>query len=238
VKESGSRTLRWGGVPLLNESQTGVQVSDVAVPTDIELLVAAGETYRLGAVPYFEDADHAIRVFLVRRPDGLAMFAFEGTHDHLGWLIDFFSLMLKDQQGLDHRTLGRVHAGFYSACLAAAPRILLVAEKEPVAFAGHSLGAAMALMMTGLFIDYGLAPIKTGAFAPPRCGDQTFVDAVTSLPFCAYRNGNDPVTQVPFGFGDLPFRQVPLTQVGWRRLWFPACHHFPNYDAAVRASVA
>lgn len=209
--------------------------ASVDLPTDIDLLDTAGETYRKDAVPYFEDADHAIRIFLVRRPsDNLAIFGFEGTHDRLGWLIDFVSLMLKDQQGLDHRTLGRVHAGFYAACLAAAPRILLVAEKEPVAFAGHSLGAAMALMMTGLFIDYGMAPLRTGAFAPPRAGDQTFVDAVTSLPFCAYRVGNDPVTQVPFSLRDFPFRQVPLTQVGRRRLWFPGCHHFPNYDAAVR----
>jgi hypothetical protein len=217
----------------------GGSQTPVAPPTDVELLELAGQTYKADAVPYFEDADHAIRVFFVRRPsDGLAMFSFEGTHDRLGWVIDFFSLMLKDQQGLDHRTLGRVHAGFYGACLSAAPRIVVVAQKEPVAFSGHSLGAAMALMMTGLFIDYGLAPIRTGAFAPPRAGDQTFVDAVTSIPFCAYRNGNDVVTQVPFSLRDFPFRQVPLTQVGTRKIWFPACHHFPNYDAAVRAKVA
>jgi len=213
----------------------GGSQTPVALPTDVELLDLAGQTYKTDVAPYFEDADHAIRVFFVRRPsDGLAMFSFEGTHDRLGWLIDFLSLMLKDQQGLDHRTLGRVHAGFYAACLSAAPRIIVVAQKEPVVFAGHSLGAAMALMMTGLFIDYGLAPIRTGAFAPPRAGDQTFVDAVTSVPFCAYRNGNDPVTQVPFALRDFPFRQVPLTQVGRRRIWFPACHHFPNYDSTVR----
>ena len=213
-----------------------VSPAAVALPTDVELLQVAGETYRKDAVPYFEDADHAIRVFLIRRPsDNLAMFGFEGTHDELGWLVDFFSLMLKDQQGLDHRTLGRVHAGFYAACLSAMPRIVLIASREPVAFAGHSLGGAMALVCAGMFIDYGLAPIRVGAFAPPRCGDQTFVDAVTSLPFCAYRFGNDPVTQIPLSLRDFPFRQVPLTQVGARKLWFPACHHFANYDAGVRA---
>ena len=37
----------------------------VALPTDVELLRVAGETYQPGSVPYFEDADHAIRVFFV-----------------------------------------------------------------------------------------------------------------------------------------------------------------------------
>lgn len=210
------------------------------LPTDVELVNAAAATYVPNIEPYFEDADKSIRVFQTTRiDDGLKIFAIEGTHNRLGWFIDLFSLTLLDQQGLDHRSLGPIHAGFYASAVAALTRIALVAQREPIAITGHSLGAALALLLTGLLIDLGIAPVKVGAFAPPRVGGPLFVKVATSIPFCAYRWGNDPVTEVPariLDLPDFPFIQVPLSAIGKRRLWAPGCHNITNYVSGVAAA--
>lgn len=216
--------------------------------SDHELVLAAAATYSSTDTPYFEDVDRAIRVFLSKASDGANIIAIEGTHDPLGWALDFFALQVQDQQGMDHKTLGFVHAGFYAAAVSALPRIVLAASGAPFYITGHSLGAGLALEISGMLIDDNLAPLKVGAFAPPRVGGATFVKIATSIPFCAYRFGNDPVPEVPLSLPDFPYVQVPLTQVGepgenhappsiMSRLLSVsknfADHHISNYVAAV-----
>ena len=211
----------------------------INLPTDSELVDCAAATYALAAQPFFEDADKAIRIFLTKRSaDGLNILAVEGTHDPLGWLIDFFAAKIDDQQGLNSASLGFIHAGFYASAVAALTRCALVAAKGPYAICGHSLGAGLALLIGSLLLQDDLPPVKIGAFAPPKVGGATFVKVVTSIPFCAYRYGNDPVTGVPLTFMDFPYEQVPLTEIGSAMIDPFRCHAIGNYVAGVKAKAA
>jgi hypothetical protein len=93
----------------------------------------------------------------------------------------------------------------------------------------------LAAMLAALLTDNGLAPLKIGLFAPPRAGGAAFVKVVTSIPFCAYRYGNDPVTDVPLALPDFPYVQVPLVAVGTPCSIAAECHHIQNYVAAVHS---
>lgn len=217
------------------------------LPTDVELVQHAAATYDPAAIPDFQDVDHAVKVFMTTRADGLNVIAIEGTHDAVGWGFDFLAASVSDQQGMDKQTLGFVHSGFYAAGLTALTRCALIAAGGPYAICGHSLGAALALLIGGIlsqdsFEGHSLAPVKIGAFAPPRVGGAQFVKVIETIPFCAYRYGQDPVPEVPFSIPGWPYEQVPLTQLPGpavplfdirARL---ADHHIQNYVAGVQAA--
>lgn len=209
----------------------------IALPTDAELVAAAADTYVSRAVPFVSNLGGAGRVFLTTRSDGLRIFAMEGTHDPVGWLLDFFALRAWDHPTVNHKTLGLVHAGFYGLARVLLPKILeAVGRGGPFALAGHSLGGGLALLIGGLLIDRGYPPAKIGAFAPPRVGGPNFVSAIANVPFCAYRYGDDPVTQVPFKIPYLfPYSQVPLTCVGTTMIDKFLCHFIGNYVGAVKS---
>jgi hypothetical protein len=223
----------------------------IVLPTDSELVEAAAATYLANAVPNFQDDDRAIKVFVTKRTsDGLNIIAIEGTHDPLGWALDFLAAEVEDQQGMNHATLGWIHAGFYSSAVVALTRCALIAAEGPYAICGHSLGAALALLIGSLLSQdqldgRSLAPVKIGAFAPPRVGDSTFVKVATSIPLCAYRYNVDPVPQVPLTISPaFPYMPVPMTALPGpsiplfaitRRL---ACHNIANYVAGVKGLAA
>jgi lipase (class 3) len=209
----------------------------ILIPTDAELVDAAAGTYEPTATPIFEDVGTAIRVFLTVRDDGINIIAIEGTHSPLGWLLDFAGIKAEDQQGVNHASLGFVHGGFYASAVAILTRCALIAEKNPYAICGHSLGAALALLVGALLIDDGLPPIKTAAFAPPRVGGPNFVRTACSVPFCAYRYGGDPVTEVPMTLPSVPWTQVPLRILPATVPFLDPFHYHAigNYVTAVHA---
>ena len=207
----------------------------LVLPTDVELVEAAAATYVRGSQPFIADLDSAIRVFKTVRADGLITIAIEGTHDAMGWLLDFLGTKSDDEQGMNHQTLGFLHSGFYASAVAPLTRIALAVNGKPYAICGHSLGAVMALMIGSLLIQDGLPPVKIGAFAPPRGGGAQFVKVATSVPFCAYRFGNDPVPEIPVAIPEFPWQQVPLTAIGKPMTWPFGCHAIENYVAGVRA---
>lgn len=209
------------------------------IPTDVELLEVAGQAYLADAAPFFFDEMMGVKVVFRRTAAGCAIMGFRGTQTAWGWVTDFTVWMAADQRGVEHQTLGLVHEGFYRAALICLGKILDVADKEQVALAGHSLGAALALLVGGLLTDHQTPPVRVGAFAPPRVGTKQFIDLAAGIPTCAYRYGRDPVTEVPFTLRGLSFEQVPLTHLRPPRLlpkvWWPGDHRFENYDSAVRA---
>jgi hypothetical protein len=116
------------------------------------------------------------------------------------------------------------------------PKISLVAARGPLALTGHSLGAALAFRATAELILDGTPPIKVAAFAPPRVGGNKFVKVVTSIPFSAYKWGDDPVPEVPFTLPPMyDYRQVLLTKFGHFELKAFSCHNIRNYADAVHA---
>ena len=102
-----------------------------------------------------------------------------------------------------------------------------------VALTGHSLGAGCAIPATALLVALGIVPIRCAFFAPPRVGFKTTNDLVDQVTTSAYRNSNDPVTDVPFRAPPLwLYEQRPLRRGGpppYRPPW--EAHHIDNYVA-------
>lgn len=201
--------------------------------SDRALVLAAAATYEPKAVPVIEAIGGVVRVFRTE-VDGLTVIAVEGTHNRLGWLLDFIAARTEDHETLNHPTLGFLHAGFHLEAVTIAPAIALMVHGRDYALSGHSLGAALALLLAGLLSDDGHPPVQIGAFAPPRVGGALLVKTVTAVPLTAVRFGNDPVPGVPFEVDpEFPYRQVPLTAVGAPMLNPFSSHHIDNYVNAI-----
>ena len=219
------------------------------LPTDLDLVSCAAATYTRDD-PFCDVLGSSLVIFTSRLPSGLLTIDVEGTHNPPGWALDFLALEADSHLGLNHPDLGWVHAGFYAACHLAFQKILPLAQQEPLAIDGHSLGAECALMLGAMLTVAKLPPVKVGAFAPPRGGGAQFVRIATSVPFCAYRYGDDPVPEVPFTIDPLfPYQQVPLTHVGppatgiatnilAELIAKTGDHHIGNYVTGVRAFAA
>lgn len=129
---------------------------------------------------------------------------FRGSDDVMAFLADA-DCVLTDVHGL-----GRLHAGFYGAMAAILPACLTL--PRPKAVAGHSLGAAMAIIYAAVLAQLGTV-VPVYAFEPPKlCGDgvmQAVLEAY-GVPFYATRNGYDVITQIP----SLLILPGPLTKIG------------------------
>lgn len=205
--------------------------------SDHELVLAAAATYDPTAKPIFQGIDGAMRVFLTK-VNGLNVIAIEGTHDAIGWGVDFVAIPEEMRGTVSHPTLEWMHAGFYAAAIDALPTVREIAQQGPYGITGHSLGAAEAGGIGALLILEGLPPVKIGMFAPPRVGGDKYVSVVTSVPNCGYRFADDPIPLVPFTLRHFPYRQIPVTQIGRasfaRALIDPfTYHHVGHYVADV-----
>lgn len=137
---------------------------------------------------------------------------FRGSDDADSWLHDC------DVATVSVPGLGHIHAGFYSAWQVIREQCL--ALPAPKAIAGHSLGAALAIICAAEWALKGVV-VPVYAFEPPRlCGDNTLTGLLESLgiPWYATRNGNDLVTEVPVELS-LP---GPLTRIG--KPFLPICN--------------
>jgi hypothetical protein len=94
---------------------------------------------------------------------------------------------------------GRVHCGFYRSLLRIWPYILSDLKKldqeMPLWFTGHSLGAAMAVMATGM--DSSVIPTHTYTFGCPRAGNMSFVRGLDTSKITRFENKVDVVTRLP-----------------------------------------
>ena len=136
--------------------------------------------------PTIGDADSASRMHVY---DGVHVF--RGSDDIDSWLHNF-DLKLMDVPGM-----GNLHAGFWSAWQAIREPCLSLAP--PSAIAGHSLGAALAIICAAEWALLGHV-VPVFAFEPPRmCGNETLTHVYRdfAIPFFGTRNGNDIVTQLP-----------------------------------------
>lgn len=154
---------------------------------------------------------------------------FRGSDDALDWLRDF------DATIYSHPQLGPVHYGFMegmddffeenSKLLGASPDIC-----------GHSLGAAHAWLFAGLLAKAGNNPSRITVFGSPRPGCDQLRSILSPISKSSYKNGNDPVTDVPVYLPIFPFVEpCQFTQINVPPVTHDLLHdhHIEQYLAGV-----
>ena len=200
--------------------------------TDKDLVLAAAATYGPGAAT-FVGLSGTVRAFRTM-VDDVAVYAIEGTHDTLGWALDFMALPVPSHVTTEDPDVGWVHGGINAALESIWPLIYpAMMADEKYAITGHSLGAGLAVISTARMVAKGHLPVRWAGFAPPRVGFKKMIDLVAQVPGTGYRNSNDPVTDVPFRAEPMwVYEQVPLRRGGpppYRPPW--DAHHIDNYVA-------
>jgi triacylglycerol lipase len=168
------------------------------IPLDYAILARRAYTDS----PTIGRVDGASRMHIYGAPSG-DVHVFRGSDDLESWAHDF-NIAVENVPGL-----GLIHAGFWTAWQAIREQCL--ALPMPSAIAGHSLGAALAIICAAEWAMQGhIVPVY--AFEPPRlCGDSTLFHRFLAWDnFCyATRNGHDLVTQVP-SLLSFPFPLIPI----------------------------
>jgi|ERR1700679_1435859 len=137
--------------------------------------------------------------------DGIDYLVFRGSVTPEDWMRDMNAIPVW------HPNIGFVHAGFFAGLDTLYPIVKAVISGG-VTILGHSLGAARACDMSGLFAEDCSSnklpcPVKTlVTFGQPRpafINLKRIIDKA-GIVHRSYRNRNDPVPEVPFPF-PLPF---------------------------------
>ena len=203
--------------------------------TDRDLVLASAATYG-SAEATLVGLDGTARAFRTVVGD-VAVYAIEGTHDPQGWFLDFMALPIESHASTEHPDIGFVHGGMFAVLLSVWPGMVTMIKADvaaglKIAVTGHSLGASCAVLATALLVATGIIPVRCAFFAPPRVGFKKMNDLVDQAPTAAYRNGNDPVTDVPLRAPPLwLYEQRSLRRGGGvcRPPW--DAHHIDNYVA-------
>ena len=165
--------------------------------------------------------------------------AFRGSTTIEDWYRDFQGLMIQDPE------LGGVETGFVRGIRdvlanvgdevdGAAPQLYIT---------GHSLGAARALLFAALVAAQGHTRSlrRVSVFGSPRPGGKRIIDLLAPVEVNSYKNGNDPVCDVPFEIPVFEPYRHPRTLIpvdvpppeddAWGLL---ARHHSELYIAAMK----
>lgn len=144
--------------------------------------------------------------FLLASPT-MNVLMFRGTQRQLEWLENILAIQENYVHPVNGTVIGKVHSGiynFYHTHLAAAVKeaVQSLDPKQPLAIAGHSLGAALA---TFAAIDLALVlpefqpTIQVYTYAGPRLGNKAFAETHSQLLPNHYRITNlaDMIPMLP-----------------------------------------
>ena len=168
--------------------------------TDLDLAQAAADIY--GPTGDWLAATEIQGVYVALRdtPAGTIV-CFRGSVTQQDWWRDFEALPV------EHPTLGWCEGGFLEGMNDAAARVVTCLPDGPYGIAGHSLGAARALIAAGLLTAAKRPPERVLALGCPKPGFQKLSDLILAggYPVMCVRNGPDPVAAVPLTLPDLPY---------------------------------
>lgn len=214
-------------------------------PSDVDLVNLSAEIYT--NTSGWDYLDHGLDdgiFWALRKLDGCDVIVFRGSIVALDWWRDLRAIPLET------RNIGTVHAGFHAGMekMWSEAKTMLT---QPVYVTGHSLGAARALILTGLMAADKCPPARVAVFGSPRPGDSDFAAKIRDVPKVLYRNGDnyghDRVCDVPLPlFGKFNFCDPEiLTPVSapppneWiERFGLFSFHHISLYATAVAAKFA
>lgn len=162
--------------------------------TDLQLAEACQATYSGAKQSWGTETVH---VYL-SEIDGCQVLAFEGTQSAAEWVIDVLGALPCDTK-LESDSLGTVHAGWYRDICEIKDQLLdyIFAAPDGARFAitGHSKGAAEALIFAAECVENGIALERVTTFGTPHPG--ALASYLATVPGADYRNGADPVWDVP-----------------------------------------
>ena len=154
--------------------------------------------------------------------------AIPGTKKEIGeWLEDFEAWPIWDSK------LGICHKGFRDGAWALWRNSPLSSVDFGGAIVtGHSLGGALAILLGAIMTINNSVPKAIVTFGAPRCGSWKVRSILKSVPIRSYRNGNDPVPDVPWlpGIYVRPRAQIEIGAPQHDPL---VCHHIGSYQEAV-----
>lgn len=110
---------------------------------------------------------------------------------------------------LEETLYGKIHKGFFDAWTTIAHEVHSAIDtvcpegNKPLVVAGHSLGAALAILCMQDLDDQGYSITDSYLFGCPRVGDKGWAShfEARELPIISFANDNDIVTMVPFFSG-------------------------------------
>lgn len=141
----------------------------------------------------------------LRHADVCDVIAFRGSVDEADWLADFNGWPRL------HPLLGYCHSGFLTGMDTVADELALARTERPVAITGHSLGAARALILAGIWTALENPPAIVVTFGTPRPGMAKLSNILNTggIALKHYKNGPDPVADVPVTLPPLWLYQKP-----------------------------
>lgn len=128
----------------------------------------------------------------------------------------------------DSETQGNVHAGFKGEVDKLWPSITKWIknknQKDKFIVTGHSLGAAMATIVTSRLVEEGFTNVVLYTYGSPRVGDREWGKQFDNIEAYRFVNNNDIVCQVPpFGYyshvGDLHYMTYDM-KIKTNMTWF------------------
>ena len=154
--------------------------------------------------------------------------AIPGTKREIGeWLRDFDAMPTWD------RDLGICHRGFRDGAWELYRRSPLTSHDfAGSVIVGHSLGGALALLLAGILTVEHCPPRAVVTFGAPRCGSWKLRRLLDWMSLRLYRNGDDPVPDVPWlpGLYLHPRALIPIGEPDFDPL---ADHHITAYQRAL-----
>jgi len=147
----------------------------------------------------------------LRHVGAVDVIAFRGSVDSQDWLRDF------EGWAKLHPLLGYCHSGFLQGMDTVADELsMAVAAGRPFILTGHSLGAARALLVAGLFIAQKRPlPAAVVTFGTPKPGMAKLSILLNGggFPIRHYCNGPDPIAELPLTIPPLLMYQKPQADI-------------------------